>query len=420
MKRIRQWIDRLSVKKKLVLYGYLTITPVVLVICLILTATNYQKVRDERLEAERVAVHTLAESWDMQQTDIKDFSTYICINQQIRELLTATDPEEKNKNARLWMDEAPMEIVQDMIALKGYITAIAIYPENGVRPYLRGIDGSVNVSSAEELRRSQIWQDAQESTNGMVWKYVPKGSGDIYKMNRSDKIVLYREIRDLAQKKILGHVVIGVKQECLTNLVKNVVREDEAVLVLDKDGGVLGSIGTIDEGLLEYLQSDDFVQIDNRERAEHFPYGSHEVICRQPYKNSSIVCKIVQRENFRTQIKEAMHMPLNKLSKAITDVAAGDFEQQVEVTTHDEIGEVAQCFNTMVRSIRELIEQNYVITLQEKESELAALQAQINPHFLYNTLDSLYWQAMEAGNEEVAESILALSQLFRLVLNQGV
>lgn len=444
MRRVRQWIDRLSVKKKLILYGYLTITPVVLVICLILIATNYQKVRDERLEAERVAVDTLAESWDMQQTDIKDFSTYICINQQIRELLLAAHPEEKNRNARLWMDEAPMEIVQDMIALKGYITAIAIYPENGVRPYLRGIDGSVNVASADALRRSQLYRDAQDSTSGMVWKYVPKGSGDVYEMNRSDKIVLYREILDLAQKKTLGHIVIGVKQECFTNLAKSVVREDEAVLVLDKNGGVLGRIGTIDEQLLDYLQSDEFVQIDNKSRAQHFPFGSYEVICRQPYKNSSIVCKIVQRENFRMQIKEAVHMPLTlllglligllpllliisnivthplqKLSEAITEVAAGDFEQQVEVTTHDEIGEVAQCFNTMVCSIRELIEQNYVITLQEKESELAALQAQINPHFLYNTLDSLYWQAMEAGNEDVAESILALSQLFRLVLNQG-
>lgn len=60
-----------------------------------------------------------------------------------------------------------------------------------------------------------------------------------------------------------------------------------------------------------------------------------------------------------------------------------------------------------------------MITLQEKESELAALQAQINPHFLYNTLDSLYWQATDAGNDDIAESILALSDLFRLVLSQG-
>jgi two-component system sensor histidine kinase YesM len=97
----------------------------------------------------------------------------------------------------------------------------------------------------------------------------------------------------------------------------------------------------------------------------------------------------------------------------------GKFDQQVEVLTHDEVGEVAECFNRMVLAIKELIDKNYVITLQEKESELAALQAQINPHFLYNTLDSLYWQAMEQDNEEIAESILALSQLFRLVLSQG-
>ena len=59
----------------------------------------------------------------------------------------------------------------------------------------------------------------------------------------------------------------------------------------------------------------------------------------------------------------------------------GDFDQQVEVTTEDEIGEVARCFNKMVGDIKKLIDENYVITLSEKESELAALQAQINPHF---------------------------------------
>lgn len=118
-------------------------------------------------------------------------------------------------------------------------------------------------------------------------------------------------------------------------------------------------------------------------------------------------------------ISNVVTKPLLRLREAIVEVSTGDFDHQVEITTQDEIGEVAQCFNRMVNSIRELIEKNYVIRLQEKESELAALQAQINPHFLYNTLDSLYWQAIEADNEDLAESILALSQLFRLVLNQG-
>lgn len=73
----------------------------------------------------------------------------------------------------------------------------------------------------------------------------------------------------------------------------------------------------------------------------------------------------------------------------------------------------------MVDDIRELIDKNYILAIKERESELDTLQAQINPHFLYNTLDSLYWKATESGNDEIAEDILSLSQLFRLVLNRG-
>lgn len=161
-------------------------------------------------------------------------------------------------------------------------------------------------------------------------------------------------------------------------------------------------------------------------------------------ENASIVCKIVPGYHKQMRILDIVYMPvilllgmligllpllvlisnavtkpLRELSVAIEKFSGGDFEQQVDVTTDDEVGEVAKCFNRMVGDIRTLINENYVITLQEKESELAALQAQINPHFLYNTLDSLYWQATDAGNEEIAEDILALSQLFRLLLNQG-
>ncbi len=445
MKKIRQWVDHLSVKKKLIFYGYLTITPVLIVICLVLLVNNYHKVQDEKLKNDTASVDTLAESLGILQTDIKDFSTYICINNDIHALLTTEDVEEKNKNAKLWLEEAPMAIVQDMMALKGHIKTIAIYPENGIRPYLRCMDGSAYIDDLDVVRSTDIYGETLASKNGMVWKSVPKGSGDTYLTNRSDKIVLYREIFDLTQKKTLGYIAIGVSQEYFQNLCQNITKnEKESVLILDKNGGELVKTGTLPEKLEDYLTGEDFIQQNYKEREKHFTYGDHEVICTQTDKNSSIVCKVVPAYGLQMQVLDIAYMPLilligmliglmpllmiisnlvtkplRRLCEAINEFSTGDFEQQVEVMTHDEVGEVAECFNKMVYAIKELIDENYVITLAEKESELAALQAQINPHFLYNTLDSLYWQAMNADNEEIAESILALSQLFRLVLSQG-
>lgn len=445
MKKIKQWVDHLSVKKKLIFYVYLTITPVLVMICLILLFYNYNRELDERLENNLASVNTLADSIYQLQTEIKDFSTYVCINDQIHQLLTADNPEEKNLNAMLWFEDAPMQIVQDMVALKGHIKTIAIYPENGIRPYLRGMDGSVYLPDIEEVRGTEIYQETIASDSGMVWKSVPKGSGETYLTNRSEKVVLYREIFDLAQKKTLGYIVIGVSQERFRELSENIVQdEQESILILDKNGGELSRVGNLDEEVEAYLLNEEFVKKNYKEREKYFTCGDYDIICNQMDVNASIVCKIVPRYGVQMQIMDIVYMPiilligimiglmpllliisnvftkpLRHLSEAIDKFSTGDFEQQVEVTTHDEVGEVAECFNRMVGDIRILINENYVITLREKESELAALQAQINPHFLYNTLDSLYWKAMEEENEEIAESILALSQLFRLVLSQG-
>lgn len=445
MDKIKQWVDHLSVKKKLIFYGYLIITPVLFLICLVLLFSNYNKELNKRLENDVASVNTLEESINMLQTDIKDFSTYICINTEVHNLLKANNAEELNGNSKLWLEDAPMQIVQDMISLKGHIKTIAIYPENGVRPYLRGMDGSVYISDIDQVHEMEIYQQTIESDNGMIWKSVSKGRGDTYETNRTDKVVLYREIFDLTQKKTLGYIVIGVSEERFSDMCENIIQnEQEGVLILDKNGGELCRAGSMDGEVESYLKSEEFMKQDYRERKMHFTYGNYDVICSQSEANASIVCKIVPRYGLQMQILDVVYMPvmlmigvmlallpllmmisnivtkpLRQLSEAIDKFSAGDFEQQVKVTTHDEVGEVAECFNRMVGDIRTLIDENYVITLQEKESELAALQAQINPHFLYNTLDSLYWQAQEADNEELAETILALSQLFRLVLSQG-
>ena len=84
-----------------------------------------------------------------------------------------------------------------------------------------------------------------------------------------------------------------------------------------------------------------------------------------------------------------------------------------------EITTLSNSFEHMVVKIQKLMEQVRQEEITLRKTELKALQAQINPHFLYNTLDAMYWGATNEGNDEIAEDILSLSQLFRHVLGQG-
>ena len=445
MNRIQRWVNQLSVKKKLIFYGYLIISPVLIIICGVLLFSNYNRNSKSRLENNQNDVAALAEGISVLQTEIKDFSTYICINEEVHKLLTAENVSKLNQNSRVWLDDAPMQLIQDMISVKGNIKTISIYPENGLRPYLRCMDGSAYYSDFETVKKSDVYALTLNSDSGMMWKSVEKNDRETYQTNRYDKLVLYREVYDLAHKTPLGYISIGIAKEGIQSLCDSVVRSsNEGVIVFDRSGGELCRSGEIPEVIEQYLTQESFIGQNYRKREKYFTYEGYTVVCNQKEKNSSIVCKIVPPVNKQISFMEYAYTPvslllgvlfgllpllivisnivtkpLQQLSHAITKFSTGDFEQKVEVKTNDEIGEVARCFNKMVEDIKTLIDENYVITLKERESELTALQAQINPHFLYNTLDTLYWQATEEGNEEIAESIFALSQLFRLVLSQG-
>lgn len=90
-----------------------------------------------------------------------------------------------------------------------------------------------------------------------------------------------------------------------------------------------------------------------------------------------------------------------------------------EPLRHDEFGILQGSFVKMTRRLDHSIEENYGMKLKQKEYELLMLQSQITPHYLYNTLDSIYWYALDSGNGEVGEMVRDLSMLLRIGLSRG-
>ena len=117
---------------------------------------------------------------------------------------------------------------------------------------------------------------------------------------------------------------------------------------------------------------------------------------------------------------QMVYRPLDKVVRKMDDVASGFLKTRINV---DHMGEdfikLAVGFNSMMEEIEVLMEQVKLEQHQIEQIRLDALQSQIQPHFLYNTLDCIHWQAVADGNKEISTMVKALAKYYRICLSGG-
>ncbi|MCL6591734.1 MAG: sensor histidine kinase [Firmicutes bacterium] len=110
---------------------------------------------------------------------------------------------------------------------------------------------------------------------------------------------------------------------------------------------------------------------------------------------------------------------IKKLAAQMKRIENGDFNAEIPPENQDEIGELTRNFNYMLKKIDTLMNEKYLLGQEIKNLELKALQAQINPHFLYNSLDLINWMAIRANVPQIRRVVEALSNFYRLSVSKG-
>lgn len=111
--------------------------------------------------------------------------------------------------------------------------------------------------------------------------------------------------------------------------------------------------------------------------------------------------------------------PIKKLHENIQEIKNENFETILHSDAKDEIGQLSNAFGDMTRQLNVLINEVYRSQIIQKEAQFKMLQAQLNPHFLYNTLSYINWSALRAGEKDIARITREISSFYRTALNGG-
>lgn len=252
-----------------------------------------------------------------------------------------------------------------------------------------------------------------------------------------------RVIKDLITDETLGVLIMDVSEKMLYDRYNKIIKDGRNIYIIDIKGNIISSkdkrlIGEnyykeLDYG--SYIETGEWYSIFERDNVKFMKMSStldrygwsiiEEIplhIVRQPIKQITqkflltLVLVIIVSFIVIYKISAWVTKPVINIKNTIEKVMGGNLKVKVEVDREDEIGKLEESFNNMVKWLDDSIEEIKEKEKQKRIAELSFLQAQINPHFLYNTLSGVRFLVSMNRNDEAEEMLYKFSKLLRNIL----
>lgn len=422
MNRQNQLLRRISISKRIVILILLvSVLPILLV-----GSFGYLQARSAiyRTAADynQKLVDIIKQNITLRLQEFVNLSDELILNTTVRNALESY--EDMNSTQKYWTVQNIYSEVRSKYTRIADICDIRIVTVNNLPIYSTGF---LYLNSEQDLLN---YQRISQSEEPLLW-YTTQYDDVPY-------VVLSRKITNLSTRDILGYIIIHINADVLDELYSRFNLDNSAYIVLlDSFGSTLPGTGTLTaeqektfSDILTLEKSEDIQRYEGS--SEDFIYYSAmedlgltlvtsipNRVLTAPIQNMFgaillflLVCILLSIIVSR-YIWKSITGPLTKLVAYIKDTSELKFDTDFSDNSRDELGFMAQSYNNIVKIMKNMVTQIEQEQEDKRKAEIRLLQAQINPHFLFNTLDSLRFTAMMSRADTVSEGLSSLSHILR-------
>lgn len=437
-------LQKLSMHKRKMLYFSVPLILVQILLCFLCypqVVRHYREKTDYSMEQSVSQAISFTESYLRNMTYLANM---VEDNGVIQNTLSADGFGEERPYMEQWLEYYELNKEFNSYEISNSVYRFCLYvPDEvmyaGNQYYFDGVS---------RLKERSDYVDLRYALNrGEDYVAISRERDGVDQQDTSQMVTLYHRIASKKEKEEeLGICSISVSAKYFQDIMKNANITSEGLVYLMSENGRM--ITSSNSSILQKMQKKGILLnygaelfMEKRKEGQKEYYITRQNVDGASWQMILIIPENEYEDQYRFLWLSAALMPgsmiavivlmsyllsgyyvgrLKKLNVEMTGLESGNLNANLPITTEeDEIEEIYHNFNGMVQEVQRLMQEHYQLGKEVKMAEVRALQAQINPHFLYNTLDLINWISMDYGAEEIGTLTWNLARFYRLSLNHG-
>ncbi|AHV98776.1 cache domain-containing sensor histidine kinase [Paenibacillus sabinae] len=422
---------------------------IVCVLILVLATVSYYRttwiIKDNYLSNTAKELEHMNESLDNFVAQIDALSLSFRRDDNFMEALMS---DEEDFSSRLYMENQLRNL---FYSSSGDIAAVSLYiPRTGARYTISRLTDSPKlvVDHPRNITSNGWYKEASTRANAFRSIEPPAqgpSAGAYDAENQRQFFTFHRALINIPSQRPLGMVSITISSAYRDQMIRDILEQDaEAVAILDRNNTSFyhsGEKSLYDEASLlrsiNWIKPEGYLNWSGEQQAYLVTYN---VSPGDGWKLIKLISTSVLNERAKntrnlefliglaflligtllvTFATKTITRPLKRLSKQMEKLGEANFDVKIDINGNDEIAYLSKKFNTMVAKINELINEEYKAKLGEKTARMKALEAQINPHFLYNALQTISTEALVHRVDHIDRMVQALAYILRYSIRTG-